>query len=500
MKVNLTLNKTTYSRDEELQIELDLGLSPDLASNLTTINIDISIINVERNRFVWGFGYAPQVVNNKIQIRRKLDENLSEGLYVISGLKFIYGRDGSRQIVLGPEKDIPRTLFWLGSKSDTSIDHVGLNSRFKELLIARNNYINKVIITRQASEPAAPTKNYIVLVFAVGCLVHGTHNLAGYTIYPLRQGYSYEHMLKSINNFLAKKCGITLSFDKGIDEDFGHSTPLFVIEYKNVVALDEIDAARWCADYSDDIFTILSYEKGQRPNQYATVAIEPKTKRLWQWFHFPGYSGNLISSFNPSSTADMIDALLPRIQNSPWLDLILHSFGEATSEKNVNVAYLKHWSVLELIGKRRVRENDIKLTYPNGDAIIDSQGKNATTKNALGKVYRWLMQSEVPALNGSDVIFETYQTARERAMPDNEIEIVKLWDVLKAAYEIRNSTAHEGSFDLAKASQGDERQKLAAYLFNLANNIHFDYTKLITKYAVSQEISLDQAVQRASKQ
>ena len=84
-----------------------------------------------------------------------------------------------------------------------------------------------------------------------------------------------------------------------------------------------------CLNFTENLFTVLAFEKGQRPNQYATVTFCPSENRFWQSFHFPGYTGNLVSDFNPSSTAGHIENLLPLIEKSPWIDLLMKTFSEA---------------------------------------------------------------------------------------------------------------------------------------------------------------------------
>ena len=45
------------------------------------------------------------------------------------------------------------------------------------------------------------------------------------------------------------------------------------------------------------------------------------------------------------------------------------------------------------------------------------------------------------------------------------MKVVPLWDMVKAAYAIRNAVAHEGFFDSARAATGDRYERLASDSF-----------------------------------
>jgi hypothetical protein len=259
-----------------------------------------------------------------------------------------------------------------------------------------------------------------------------------------------------------------------------------------VKATDNTDAAMYCSIFAEYLFTILSYEKGQRPKQYATIVVSPTEKLLWQAFHFPGYGGNLLSDFSPSSSAEYIEEILPLMQKSPWVELLMRSLADAASEDNPNVAFLKLWSILELVAKKRITSNIDAVVFPDGSQIYYEPDKPVTTAKSLGKVYSLLFSLNLaPSVVNSGkkkMIFETYQDARENPNLDQETEIIPLWDVVRAAYEIRNSTAHSGLFDPRQAETGGAREKLAARMYQLSHFHFLDLIKRITRFTVSNEL------------
>lgn len=495
MKITGNTNKNSFAIGDEIIIELDFNNSPELLDDLTNININIYRFDIERNNFVLGFGHPPQVEEGKVLVKRTITESFNEGVHFINGVKLIYGEEVSKQLFFAPGRDVPEMIFWVSDSEKNIISSEELSLKIKELSIERNKFTNKEIITEKAHIKPDSCNLYKVFIFSVGCLVHNPQIMAGYTIYPLKGGYDYTHMHQSVNEFLKSGYGISIPYEKSIAENFGRSTPLFVVVFHNVRAVEYSDAAVHCSRFAENLFTILSFEKGQRPNQYATVTISPHESRFWQSFHFPGYSGNLVSDFNPASTAGYIENLLPLIEKSPWIDLLIKTFSEAQSEKNIDFAYLKLWSILEMISKKRVPEKTIPITYPDGSAITYGDGTQVKTDSALGKTYHWLFQNNFQQVSvnfgpeGIEILFEGATDISDDPNFRKNKEVICLWDVVSGLYEIRNSTAHSGEFNPISAKSGNGRQRIAAKLYELPYNHLLSHIQGIVKLLISNEIS-----------
>jgi hypothetical protein len=490
--MKITLSNISYLPNEELIIDLDFRDSKDLLNGLSNININIFRIDVKRNSFVFGFGHAPENKDGIISIRRSLPDSFVEGAYLIHGIKLIYSDETRKEIILASGRDIPNLFFWVAKTKNDLLTKNELDDTLKNLSTERAAFENRIIITDAAGK-AGDIKNYVVFIFSVGCLVHHSQIMEGYTISPLRKGYDYDHMHESVNDYLEKVHGIKIPYEKSIADSFAQSTPLFVITFQNVRAIDNADAAIYCSMMAEYLFTILSYEKGQRPKQYATIVLSPSENMLWQSFHFPGYGGNLVSDFSPSSTAEYIEKLFPLMQKSPWLELLMRSLADAVSEDNPSVAFLKFWSILELVAKRRIANNKEAVVFPDGSQIFYEPGKPVTTAKSLGKVYSLLFKINLPPfvvnLGNHKLIFETYQDASENPNLDEETVVIPLWDVVRAAYEIRNSTAHSGVFDPRRAEIGSAREQLAACMYQLPHFHFLDHIKQLTRFTVSNELN-----------
>lgn len=486
----IQLKKTTYGSEDEIDIQINFSNSPQALENVTNINIDIFRVDIERNNFVFGFGAKPPEGSLVANIKQKLPNNFQEGLYVVSGIKLIYGEDGhdKRNVEI---EDSRKRFFWFSNNE--TLAEKDIYRKITEFEVSRQQYVNSEIKTT-AALGSDQCKQYKVIIFGVGCLLHSLQLMKGYVLYPLGLGYSYDHMLSAVNDFTQKKYGFHLDRVESIESSFASSTPLFAVEFNNIRALNHSDAGSHCGYFSENIFTILAYDRGQRPRTFATIIVDVKTSEIWQSFHFPGYRGNLISDFNPSSTANTLQRLLHRIERSPWVDLILRIYADAKTETNRDYACFKYWQILEMIAKKHVSDNTIEVSRPDGTPIEDAIGKAVTTKYALGKVYKYLFDREgglsVRHSNGSEkIIFESSEDARANPNFDANTTVISLWDTLSALYQIRNATAHSGKFNVDIASSGGLRERKAVELLSLSHGAFIDYVSGILMSVVSTEIN-----------
>lgn len=490
--IDAWIEKPSYKVGEELLICMDFSSNKDLLLTASNINVDIFRVTRERNHLALGFGQLCGDKESTLTIKTKIPDSFKEGLYLVSELRLILDDEPNMPPCPISPKDHSKLFFWVSTDQNQGLSPLELTDKINEINSERTNYNNAVIVTEAAANSASATR-YRVLVFGVGCLIHARQNMEGYALHPLGTGFSYKHMLGAVNSYTSARYGLQLTEVESIRSSFSSSTPLFVIDFANVKAVNQTDAGNHCSRGSENIFTLLAYDRGQRPNSFATVIIKSETGESWHGFHFPGYRGNLVSDFNPTATADTLERLLPKLDSSPWLDLIMRIYADAESEANPNYACLKFWSILEMISKREIRDNNTELRYPNGNRILDYGGNVVRTNSALGRAYQYAFKLQIPPSNvalGADtkIIFETYQDAMADPNYDEQTTVITLWDRMSALYEIRNSTAHSGKFDQVAARNGSTREKLAADLWGIEFQTFLREIGSMMRFVVSHEL------------
>lgn len=493
--IKQVLNKVSYYNNENLDIDFDFSNYPLDINNLTNININIYSLGRKRNDFVLGFGSIPKINHNIFSISQKLSNSMEAGIYLIRQIKMIYGTPEDKdykELSLLPKDHFELKFFYVSDKKDDIKSSDEIKKLIGNISLERNKYRNKIHKTQGTLALGKP--NYFnVHIFALGCLIHGVQELEGITIYPISSKLSYEKMNRIVNEHLNKRTNCSLPFKEEIERDYGKSSPMFVIEFQKVNALDYNSVLQYCRGKSESIFSILAYDKGQKPNLFSYVIINEESGECSYGFNFPGYKGNLISDFSPTSTANQIDKIEPLLENDHWFKFLFESYTNAINEENSDIKYFRLWAILELIAKKEVIDNDIELKDAENNVIKYQNGDTAKTNNKFGKVYYLIYKCNFSSTTSSSHIpgrkyHIVLEMSEYKAKPEDG-EKLTLWEVLNALYAIRNSVAHEGEFIREKMEQGTWKEKLAAkYYDDKYHSILLGYLENMVKNLLNLKI------------
>lgn len=465
--VTASINKPSFVPGETIRLTLRFEATVEDLETVNNISVDFYRVDVQRNQFSLGFGSAPTLEGNTLEVSKALPANFRHGLYIIQHVTLCRGDE--------PEESEQEAIAFdpVFFAVQTAVEVPLLSQEVVELSNEmgrrRAAYMRQPIKTTKAEENTPSVKQFRVLIFGVGCLLHATQQLEGYSIRPLGTGLSHRRMHEIVNTALEEEEIEGLEFREETEEQFERSTPVFRVLYTTVEAVDHNDALDHCRAHANLLFQILGLDRGQMPREFACVASEYGSNRRWHLYQMPGYRGNLLSDFNPVSTANRIERLLPKLQGDPFTRLLIKTYADATAELDYGFSLLRYWSVMELVADKNIAKDGAALTHPNGTPILNRKGNPKTTNSKHGRVYVYILangafkEHGTYTENGSQ---KSYIVGGESSDPAYTLttELIPLWDLVRAVYAIRNAVAHEGQFDLDKAMTGDAHQKLAARL------------------------------------
>lgn len=464
--VRAETSKITYLSGEELRIKL-FFTQPSYLAEVTNISIDLHKIERGRNQFSFGFGAKPSWAGSILEVKQKLPNDFSCGLYVIGGATLCLGDVSSEsqqyRVVFEPIFLAVQTIL------DRPFSKQDIEQLISNAEIERYSYINHEFQTKQSQLAGVQKKSFSVLVFGVGCLLHSHQQLEGFVITPLGLGMSHRRLHEIVNSALSKLNLEQLRFDPEMEKQFESASPTFLVSYPAVVAVDYIDALDYCRSHAAYLFELLGLDRGQKPREFASFASELGSNQRWHMYQQPWYKGNLICDFNPVSTPNLIERALPKLQAIPFLSLLIKTYSDATAEENQGFALLRYWSVMELLAGKYVQQG-IDVKNPDGSLILKSNGKPENTGSKHGGVYHYILSSGHYSVSGSynlNGIQKSYLIGADLSHPGctQGTELISLWDMVRAAYAVRNAIAHEGQFDLSQAAiSTDSYQQLAARL------------------------------------
>ncbi|MGV0960481.1 MAG: hypothetical protein ACOYB1_11655 [Limnohabitans sp.] len=354
MQVTVThakIEQPSYLPGEHFSLQIQFAAPATDLATVTNVSVDIFRAEKQRNQLSFGFGNKPQITGSLLTVTQKLATELKPGLHFVGGVTLCWGEDGAVTHRISFE-----SIFFLIRDANTDqVDRDAVAAKLASMEQERQSYAEKEIVTTAASSSKGMKPNgFRVFIFGIGSLLHTSQQMEGFVISPIGRGLSYARMHSIVNQALTRY-QLQIPFDSQIDRQHEQATPTFFIEYWRVVALGHDDALNHCRAHADLVFDLLGLDRGHKPREFFCLAIDPTTGQGGHLFSMPWYRGNLVSDFNPASTGNLIETVTPKLQNDPFLRLLVRSYAEATSDDDSNIAMLRAWTVLELLADREIK-------------------------------------------------------------------------------------------------------------------------------------------------
>ena len=476
------VDQSSYLPEQEIVLRISFQPKEVALTQISNASVNISRAEQARDQFAFAFGSVPFVSGNTISITQKLPSSLPPGIYRIDAAILNLSDTPTR---MRPHEVRFNTIwFAVRRPHEEPIDSAQLRAAVSDLSQQRQSYVEREICTdagRLHKEGRIP---YRVIIFGAGCLVPQPQQMAGYSITPLRRGFSHCYLNEIVDTTLRKLRYGPMDFDQATEVQHQQGTPTFYVEYWKVLAIDHQDALGHCSRHVALVFELLGLDRGQKPREFFRMAVDMRSGQRFYAFQSPWYRGNLVSDFNPVSTANFIDAVVPNLETNPFLRLLLRSYAEATAELDWGIALLRFWTVLELLADSTIQKG-LKIKHPNGDRILNEKGSPRTTKGKSELVYQFILANEHYVYSGSSNIdgrVQTYLIGADRSHPDcrDDTVTITLWDMVRAVYAIRNTVAHEGTFSIDLNNNRSAEKDMAIYLMR---DLHIDLMRWIRDIA-----------------
>ncbi|MFA5920657.1 MAG: hypothetical protein WC856_05135 [Methylococcaceae bacterium] len=465
---DISISKISYLSGEEFCVKLIFDVTPVALTEEIDVWVYLQKVERGRNIFAFAFGDMFSCIGNNLEVKRKLPQEFSCGLYLINEITLRLSENGiptkQHRVVFDP------VFFVVQTTLENPLTKPTLAHMIAKAEAERHAYINHEIQTDKSRQTGSQKKRFSVLVFGEGCLLHSHQQLEGYVIIPLGLGMSHRRMHEIVNSTLLDLNLEPLRFDLEMEKRFESDTPAFLVLYQAVVAVNNNDAMDYCRSHAALVFELISLDRGQKPHEFACLVFDLDSTQRWLKYQQPSYKGYLNPDFDPVSTANLIERHVPKLQTNPFLQLLIKTYADATAEDNLGFALLRFWSVMELLADKYVPKG-IELKNPDGSQIVNAKGKPEKTDSKHGRVYYYIStyvnynQTIGYSLEG---VQKQYSIGPYSSHLNPEFtqlpEQFSLWDMIRAGYAVRNAIAHEGQFDLTKAALGNVYDRLATKL------------------------------------
>ncbi len=494
--VKLSASKISYLPGEEFCLQILFDVLPVVLTEEICVWVAFHKIEDGRVNFKQAIGEKPSLLGNHLIVKRDLPPEFSLGLYQISDVTLCLIEN---DIPIQHRLAYPPFFFAVQSSQDDPLTEVELVQMVAQAEEKRLSYMNREIHTEKSRQTEIERKKFMVLVFGEGCLLHCPQQLEGYIILPLGLGLSHRRLNEIVNITLSCLNLDTLEFDQELENKFENDTPTFLVLYQAIVAIDHDDAMDYCRSHANIVFELMSLDRGQKPHDFACLVYDLSSSQRWIKYKWPYYKGFLNPDFDPSSTANLIDRHATKLQNNPFLQLLIKTYADATAENNRGFALLRFWSVLELLADKYVQKG-IELKNPDGTSLPNKKGKSETTCSKVGRVFHYvssLFKGSTQLYNGDYLTegeckkpylvgpFSSHLYPEFTQLPDQ----FSHWDMIKAGYAVRNAIAHEGQFTLTRIPKNDPYYRLATELIKNDARDPYRFIRHIAELGLRQELN-----------
>lgn len=465
---------------------LEVGQPQRLVLRLADIEADtkglsITIIRIGELRDDWVFGtVAPIKRGRSIECEITFDA-LPVGLYQVA--EAVPETEGTHQIILSMPPTKRDDLYFV--IDDGLFGNVDPKQLAIEIHARRADRAIKPLVTEEAK--IGSPRRFEVIVFFAGVPLDHEQQLKGCIIKPVSVGVGLASLNEAVSNHLSESTGSAISFSPLADSDFRGSNRLFAVHIGNLWALGMQDALPFALEYAANIATLIGIERGEKPECCAVFFKDSEGFSIFPISKM--YRGNLAPPMFKNDQAELIERYLPALHASPMAKLDLQLYSEAMAERDHGMQFFRHWSILEMIAARHVRSKTIQIRNVDGTIITTVKNQPRTTSGKSEMVYQYLFTSGLPAYSlgwKDNDGREVYMPGTNQAPQGANVKIVSLWNIVRAAYKIRNSVAHSGQFRPMLTSV-DEEQLLANLMFT-SGPFSLNFLAHATRQAVFREL------------
>jgi hypothetical protein len=313
-------------------------------------------------------------------------------------------------------------------------------AHIEKIKAEREALVNRVLVARDAPEGSP---EFTAVIYYAGVKLHEAFVLSGAEVFPVDGSLGLEGMEAPLVANLAKLFKIEVSFPENLKMAHHAANKIFAVRLFKIRATEIGYAAGFARNYADDLASILSTERHEKPRYCATFVLGKDSYSFYTAYQ--DYRGNWLSPMFPNVQAEMIERYQPVINKSDYARLLITLLSEAIGERNPAFQYWRSWLILEQIAKKHITSANQALFYPDGTQIHYANGDPANTRGAKGKVYQYLMQNHWQSFDLVKKANDGRLARIEGADPnshDPKKEMIKLWDAVGAMYSVRNKVAH----------------------------------------------------------
>jgi hypothetical protein len=240
-------------------------------------------------------------------------------------------------------------------------------------------------------------------------------------------GIGYSDIVTYLNKFLSSKQLPVLPYPLKENELLTDKNPGLIFHFPIVFAKDKEEAGTIAEKEVMSLLKTLALTRMSYGAIVGEILIDKETQTPYQRLYGGQYTGNLLTGLDFGENPRKNKQIFNKIKTDDTINFCLTIFSECLNEKNLEVAYSKLWSILEILAEKK-KPN----LLPSGKFYLDGNKiknkYNPTTKDFVRELVRYYMK------NNSHI----NSSITNNSLVNNPDDLLTIW------YRHRNCLVHSG--------------------------------------------------------
>ena len=271
------------------------------------------------------------------------------------------------------------------------------------------------------------TQTFIGLIFCRDIYLSKNYYYDNYEIIPYST-YTENDLFDYINKYLSS-LGVSNILEKNEREDILYNNPGLVVSFPKIFAKDQKEAAEIAEKEVLNLLKSLALTRDAFGAIAATMIIDGPNKLHYRVYK-NAYNGNIIHGDEFGENPFLNRHLTAIIRKNQYFNLLVSLYSEALKENNIEIAYSRFWSILEVMAEKMNFPNKaLKKYYLDGTKIGNTQNNNPNIKDKVRELVRYYLSRS----SGLRQIF----SEKDRVLTRSD-DLIAIW------HRHRNCMMHSG--------------------------------------------------------
>ena len=266
---------------------------------------------------------------------------------------------------------------------------------------------------------------YVAVVFLKNCLVTSPQKCETFEIVPT-SGIGASDEIALMDKYLSDSGFEKISDADALSEAVRREQPAAFVRFPQMFATSPGECIQVAVQDARTLSEILALQRESYSTVVGAIVIDAAAGRYWFWLCKPTYTGNLVGGFLGGEDPSLTQHRLAKVRQNESLRFCLKLYRDAVAEQDVEMAYYRYWTILEVIAAAKHLSGAPRVDR-FGNAVLNRRGVICQVTDEAQPLVTELLRRVYTAMNVS-----------------MSCGLGHLFDLIPIWYRHRNCIAHRG--------------------------------------------------------